>query len=153
MTIHIRLFSKDSPQGKAARISIPLERPEESLPDKIDAFITRDWPQVGSCAGYLSTVHLSRQLKQTWLPQVIPGRKALYQAGFLVARHNPELLQELIEIVREGNYKEGYGLHNGWGSGGYGGFVGGEFAVATSLIALVSSSAYSLHFLCRPFNK
>lgn len=96
------LFPKDSPQGQAARASIQLERPEEadSLPDKIDAFITRDWPQV------------------------IPGRKALYQAGFVVAGHNPDLLQEAIDIVKEGDFKEGYELRNGWSSAGYGGFVG-----------------------------
>ena len=87
--------------GRKARARIPLERPEESMPDRIEAFITRDWPQV------------------------IPGRKALYQAGFVVARHNPEVLQEAINIVRKGDFKEGYSLHNGWGSAGYGGFVGG----------------------------
>ena len=45
----------------------------------------------------------------------------------MVARRNPQLLEEAIEIVREGNFKEGYSLHNGWGSAGYGGFVGGEY--------------------------
>jgi hypothetical protein len=40
------LFPKDSPRGKAARTNIPLERRDEVLPDRIDAFITRDWPQV-----------------------------------------------------------------------------------------------------------
>ena len=101
------LYPKDSAKGQRARSKIPRERPDEtdessSLPDTIDAFITRDWPQV------------------------IPGRKALYQAGFLVARRNPDVLQEAINIVKEGNFKEGYDLHNGWGGAGYGGFVGGK---------------------------
>ena len=97
------LYPKDSPEGKRSRSQIPLERPHHDvMPDKIDAFITRDWPQV------------------------IPGRKSLYQAGFLVARRNPEVVEEAISIIREGNYKEGYDLHNGWGAAGYGGFVGGK---------------------------
>ena len=98
------LYPKDSMKGQLARSKIPLERPElsSSLPDTIDAFITRDWAQV------------------------IPGRKALYQAGFLVARRNPDVLQEAIAIVKEGKYKEGYDLRNGWGEAGYGAFVGGK---------------------------
>ena len=96
------LYDKDSPQGKAARSKIPLERPGEDFPDKIDAFITRDWPQV------------------------IPGRKALYQAGFLVARQRPETLTEAIAVVQEGDFKEGFDLKNGWDAAGYGGFVGGK---------------------------
>lgn len=101
------LYPKDSVKGQLARSRVPLEKPElvassSLLPDTIDAFITRDWAQV------------------------IPGRKALYQAGFLVARRNPNVLEEAIAIVKEGNYKEGYDLRNGWGGGGYGAFVGGK---------------------------
>lgn len=98
------LYPKDSVKGQLARSKIPLERPDlsSSMPDTIDAFITRDWAQV------------------------IPGRKALYQAGFLVARRNPDVLQQAIAIVKEGNYKEGYDLRNGWGGAGYGAFVGGK---------------------------
>ena len=39
------LYDKDSPEGKEARSYIALERAEEEFPDKIDGFITRDWPQ------------------------------------------------------------------------------------------------------------
>ena len=39
-------FDKDSAEGQAARSKLLLERPGEPLPDKIDSFITRDWPQV-----------------------------------------------------------------------------------------------------------
>ena len=96
------LYDKDSPQGKAARAKIPLEFPKEDtlLPHQIDAFITRDWPQV------------------------VPGRIAGYQAGFIVARPDPTVPKELREIVLEGNYADGWGSNNGWGGLGYGGFVG-----------------------------
>jgi hypothetical protein len=96
------LYDKDSPEGKAARSVIPLERPEESYPDTIGAFITRDWPQV------------------------IPGRKAGYQAGFLVARRDPNIVKEVVEVIKEGNYVDGFGRDNGWGGAGYGGFVGAK---------------------------
>jgi hypothetical protein len=96
------LFPKESAEGRRARSNIPLERPDKPLPDVIDAFITRDWPQA------------------------IPGRKSLYQAGFLVARRNPEMIQEAINIIRKGDFRSGYELNNGWGSKGYGGFVGGK---------------------------
>lgn len=94
------MYEKDSPEGQAARSRIPLERPEEGFPDKIGAFITRDWPQV------------------------MPGRKAMYQAGFLVARRDPTVIDEVIEVIKEGNYTEGFSTQNGWGGLGYGGFVG-----------------------------
>ena len=94
------LYDKESPTGRAARAKIPLERPEAGYPDKIDAFVTRDWPQVR------------------------PGRKPGYQAGFLVARRDPTVVDEVVEIIREGNFTAGFGRDNGWGGGGYGGFVG-----------------------------
>ena len=41
------IYDANSPEGQAARAKIPLEFPEEvTLPEKIDAFYTRDWPQV-----------------------------------------------------------------------------------------------------------
>lgn len=58
-------------------------------------------------------------------PQTIPQWKSLYQAGFLVARRRPETIMETIEILKKGNYVEGYHKQNGWGGKGYGGFVGG----------------------------
>jgi hypothetical protein len=39
-------------------------------------------------------------------------------------RPDPTVLTELTEIVKEGNYTEGFGRNNGWGGLGYGGFVG-----------------------------
>ena len=40
------LYDKNSEEGKKARHMLELERPGERLPDKIGAFITRDWGQV-----------------------------------------------------------------------------------------------------------
>ena len=96
------LYDKDSPEGKAARSRIPLERPEEGFPDIIGSFITRDWPQS------------------------IPGRKAGYQAGFIVARRDLSIVKEVVEVIKEGNFVEGFGRDNGWGGIGYGGFVGAK---------------------------
>ena len=94
------LFHKDSPVGKAARGRIHRERPSDSWPDEPQAMMTRDWPQV------------------------FPGRKAGYQAGFLVARTNPKIVQENIAIIKEGHFVDGFSPQNGWGGAGYGAFVG-----------------------------
>jgi len=95
------LYNKDSEEGKRARSLIELERPGERLPDKIGAFITRDWGQVA------------------------PGKfPPAYQAGFLVARHDPRIMPEMLEIVKEGNYTEGWGSGHGWHGSGHGGYVG-----------------------------
>jgi hypothetical protein len=37
------LLEKDTDDAKAARANIPLERPDDTLPDKIDAFLTRNY--------------------------------------------------------------------------------------------------------------
>ena len=94
-------YDKNSPEGQAAREKLLLERPTEKLPDRIDAFITRDWPQVA--------------------PNKWP---AGYQAGFLVARRDPSVMEEMFEVIREGNYTPGWGWTSGWGNLGYGGWVG-----------------------------
>jgi hypothetical protein len=94
-------IDKSSPEGQAARKKLLLERPNDKLPDKIDAFITRDWPQVA--------------------PNKWP---AAYQAGFLVARRDPSILEEMTAVIREGNYTEGWGWNSGWGGLGYGGWIG-----------------------------
>jgi len=95
------LHEKDSPTGQAARQTLQLERPGEALPDKIGAFLTRDWPQV------------------------VPGKwPAGYQAGFLVARRDPSIANEMVAVIKEGNYTEGWGYGHGWGNKGYAGWVG-----------------------------
>jgi hypothetical protein len=89
-------YDKDSVLGRGARARIHLERPEIGLPDRIDAFRTRDWPQVA------------------------PGKfPPAFQAGFLVARRDPALLEEMLEVIREGNYTAGWGYGTGWGLAGY----------------------------------
>ncbi len=97
------LYDKDSEEGMKARSAIELERPGEKLPDKIGAFITRDWGQVA------------------------PGKfPPAYQAGFIVARRDPTVKDEMIEIVKEGNYTDGWGKGAGWSGSGHGGYVGAK---------------------------
>jgi hypothetical protein len=85
----------------AAQHRIPLERPTDPWPPVVDAFMTRDWPQVK------------------------PGRHIpLFQAGFLVIRPSLEDFDRIVAIVKEGNYVEGLQNNNGWGGMGYGGLVG-----------------------------
>ncbi len=95
------LYSKDSEEGKRARSMIERERDTDEWPDRIEAFITRDWHQVAP-----GKFH--------------PG----YQAGFVVGVKNPQVFDEVIEVIREGNYTEGYGIKSGWHGKGYGGYVG-----------------------------
>jgi hypothetical protein len=95
------LYDNNTEEGKAARQRLLLERPTDELPDKIDAFFTRDWPQVA--------------------PNKFP---AAYQAGFIVARRDPDVMREMTNVVREGNYTDGWGWNCGWGERGYGGYVG-----------------------------
>jgi hypothetical protein len=57
-------------------------------------------------------------------PQVMPGRKPGYQAGFLVIQPDPTVLETLKAIIKKGDYVEGFQRANGWGGLGYGGFVG-----------------------------
>jgi len=85
----------------SARDGIPLERPNDVWPSTpVEAFMTRDWPQV------------------------IPGRKPGYQAGFIVLRPSQAVFDEIVEVIKEGNYVDGFQRENGWGGLGYGGYVG-----------------------------
>ena len=95
------LYDKDSKEGQDARAALELERPGETLPDKIGAFITRDWAQVAP-------------------GKFPPG----YQAGFIVARRDPSVREDLIEIIKEGNYTDGWGIGHGWSGSGHSGYVG-----------------------------
>ena len=96
------LYDKDSPEGKLARSKIERERDTDEWPDKIEAFITRDWHQVA--------------------PSKFPPP---YQAGLVIGRRDPSVVEDAIEVVREGNFNgTGWGFSAGWGGKGYGGFVG-----------------------------
>eukprot|EP00984_Skeletonema_dohrnii_P025686 scaffold14865_cov114-Skeletonema_dohrnii-CCMP3373.AAC.4 len=96
------LLPHDSDEGKAARDKVEMEYPDkkQSMPEDIQAYLTRDYHQV------------------------IPGRKAAFQAGFIVLKPNQKVFDEYLEIIREGNYVEGFSRENGWGGKGYGGVVG-----------------------------
>jgi hypothetical protein len=78
------LFDQNSQSGIAARRNIHQERHELDMPDQIDAFWTKDWTQVA--------------------PEKWP---AGYQTGFIVARRDPAVLKEMLEVIREGNYTDG----------------------------------------------
>lgn len=96
------LLPHDSDEGKAARGKVELEYQDkrQSMPEDIQAYLTRDYHQV------------------------IPGRKAAFQAGFIVLRPNQKVFEKYLEVIREGNYVEGFSRENGWGGKGYGGVVG-----------------------------
>jgi hypothetical protein len=95
------LYDKETEKGSIARRKIKLERVTDECPDRIEAFITRDWHQVS--------------------PHRFPPG---YQAGFMVGRRNPEVFDEVIEVIRQGNFSEGCGHNSGWGNKCYGGYVG-----------------------------
>jgi hypothetical protein len=83
-----------------AKARIAREFPEKPWPDKVQAFMTRDWPSV------------------------LPGRKAGFQAGFLAIRPNPAVFDEVVDVIKTTNYTPGFGRDNGWGGRGYGAYVG-----------------------------
>jgi hypothetical protein len=95
------IYDKDSPEGQAARAKIKLSYPQQTLPDKIDAFYTKDVTS-----------------SQPW--EVRQG----VQGGFLVARPNQTIFDMYVDFIREGNYKRGRGNEFGWGGLGFGGFQG-----------------------------
>lgn len=95
------MFDAMTKRGQVARSLIERERETDKWPQQIDAFITRDWPQVAP-------------------GKFPPG----YQAGFIVLRHDPKVFDELVELIKEGNYTKGWGYDYGWGNKGYGGYVG-----------------------------
>ncbi|KAL7580788.1 hypothetical protein ACA910_001066 [Epithemia clementina (nom. ined.)] len=94
------LYHKDSDIAKLARQRIERERATDAWPDEPVAFMTRDWGQT------------------------IPGRIPGYQAGFIALRPNPKVMDDLVAIIKEGNYVDGFSRGNGWGGKGYGAFVG-----------------------------
>ena len=46
------------------------------------------------------------------------------QAGYLVARRDPSAMSDMVDIVRNGVYTQGYSYQSGWGNKGYGGWLG-----------------------------
>jgi hypothetical protein len=100
------LYDKESAVGRAARDKLELQRPEEEqyLPDRIEAFITRDWGQVVPTKGW----------------------KSGFQAGFLVARRDPSIITDVVRTVTTSNYTPGFNQHCGWGGLGYATFIQGS---------------------------
>jgi hypothetical protein len=78
---------------------IKVQWPDKPFPDKVDAFLTRDY-----------NMHP-------------PGGKyPLVQGGFLVIRPDMKIYQEFVEIVKKGDYRQ----NGGWGGlvgRGYGGMT------------------------------
>ena len=86
--------------GDVSRERIPVMF-NEALPKntKIDAFFTRDYNMVN------------------------PGHKHVgVQGGFLVLRPSMEAFHSYVNVVLEGNFKQG----SGWGGKGYGGYFGAQ---------------------------
>lgn len=96
------IHDKDSPRGVAARQRLQIQRPATTpLPDKIDAFFTRD------------------------ITSARPWEKVTaVQGGFVVARPSLEHFQMYQQFISAGNYKPGRGPDSGWAGMGYGGFQG-----------------------------
>lgn len=96
------IYDKDSPQGKAARAKLQIQRPwYQTLPDRIDAFFTRDITS-----------------SKPW------EEHNAIQGGFLVARPSNENFEMYKQLIMEANYTPGRGPGTGWGGMGYGGFQG-----------------------------
>jgi alpha-N-acetylglucosamine transferase len=96
------LFDKNSFRGRQARRKLDLQHPHRPLPDRIDAFFTRDITSA-----------------QPW--EIRQG----VQGGFLVARPNQQHFDRYIEFIKRGNYTSGgRGNDKGWDGLGYGGFQG-----------------------------
>eukprot|EP00977_Amphora_coffeiformis_P009563 scaffold2204_cov166-Amphora_coffeaeformis.AAC.23 len=103
--LDVLLYDKDSDIGREARSKLEVEKtlsPDQhiDLPDRPQAAFTKDWGQI------------------------IPGFKPLFQAGFWVARTNPQVTEDIANIIRTEKYVPGLHRANGWGGLGYGAFVG-----------------------------
>jgi len=97
------IYDYDSPKGVAARKNIDVEWPEDTLPQKIDAFFTRDYTL-------------------SWPWKKIAG----VQGGLLVVRPNEEYFQRYMDIILMGNYTAGNDNTCGWDGLGYGGWIGAK---------------------------
>ena len=94
------LYDGTTKEGQDARSKLQVENKKSIIPINIEAVFTKDYHQI------------------------IPGRKAGYQAGFIVLKPNATMLDMYLDVIRKGDYVEGYSRENGWGGKGYGVFVG-----------------------------
>ena len=83
------IYSKDSPKGKNARYAlkghIDVTTVDKPLPDTISAYIVKDWCGTGCDNNGVIGV----------------------QAGIIIVRPNDTVLNEYIDIIKEGNYIPG----------------------------------------------
>jgi hypothetical protein len=88
----------------ADKTKIVTQCPVQLWPPKgIEAYITRDYQQL------------------------IPGdKRSLFQAGFMVVKPNQQVFDQLVEVILEGNFVEGWNATSGWGGFGYAGKVGAK---------------------------
>jgi hypothetical protein len=86
------LYDRNTERGRAARQKLHLQRPHTVLPDRIDAFFTRD---VTSSAPWEAV-------------QAVQG-------GFVVARPSMEHFEMYRQFILEANYTKGRGPTSGWG--------------------------------------
>jgi hypothetical protein len=92
------IFDKDSVPGKQARSKLRIQQPlHQKLPDRIDAFFTRD-------------IALARP----W------DNRQVAQGGFLVARPSMEAFQSYLDVIKEANFSARCDDQGGWGRLGYG---------------------------------
>lgn len=98
------IFTKDSEIGRRARERFDLEWEEDraALPERIDAYFTRDYTS-------------------SWPWKKVAG----VQGGFLVLRPSQDAFNEYMDIILEGNFTMGFNNDSGWGGLGFGGWVGG----------------------------
>ena len=87
---------------EATRAKVEREDPKDPWPADVETMITRDYTSA------------------------YPGRKAGFQAGFWVLKPSQKHFDNLLAIIREGNYVAGFEPTNGWGGMGYGGFIGAK---------------------------
>ena len=82
---------------------IVSQYPVKEWPDNIEAYITRDYQQL------------------------VPGdKRSLFQAGFMIVKPNQQVFDELVQVIVEGNFVEGWKNTSGWGGLGYAGKVGAK---------------------------
>jgi hypothetical protein len=91
------LYDKDSVKGKKAQSRLQIQQPKfQKLPDRIDAFFTRD----------IALAHPS-------------NTRQVAQGGFLVVRPSLEAFQSYVDVVMEANYSQRCDNKGGWGGLGY----------------------------------
>jgi hypothetical protein len=119
------IYPHDSLEGQLARSRLEVQHPERELPQKIDAFITRDITSATPWEAHQGV-----------------------QGGFVVARPSMSYFEKYLEFIKEGNYIRGRGNGTGWYGLGYGGFQGAmayQGAVAYFYDQLAKNTAVELN--------